>query len=310
VPGTPSLTESGDTDPRSAPIARIAAGVDGFREGRDAATLASMIARAAGAELLLVAVHPDPMIVLPAEIGWTGMRKEAERFLRETREAVAPGARIVVETDWSVPRALERVVQRERRDLLVVGSSRRGPEGRVGIGSRTRQLLSHSRCALAVAPRGLSEQPAQRLARIGVGYDGAPESEAALALAGSLALCAGATLWVWGVVDDRVPVVGWKPAAVQDQVLAMWEELLKPQAAALLERARSASEATEAGLAEVDVRRGRPADALMELCEHVDLLVIGSRRWGGAARILLGGTGEALLHGASAAVLVVPRTGV
>ncbi len=306
MPGTQSFTESGESDQRSAPIARIAAGVDGYPEGRDAATLASRIARAAGAELMLVAVHPDPMVVLPAEIGWTGMRKEAERFLRETRDAVAPGARIVVETDWSVPRALERVVQREHRDLLVVGSTRRGPEGRVRIGTRTRQLLSQGRCALAVAPRGLSEQPARRLTRIGVGYDGSPESETALALAGSLALGATATLWVRGVVDDSVPMVGWKPV-LQEQVLAMWEELLEPQVAALLERAQSASEATGAELAEVDVRRGRPADAVVELCEQVDLLVIGSRRWGAIARVLLGGTREALMQGASAAVLVVPR---
>ena len=265
-----------------------------------------MIARAAGAELMMVAVHPDPMVVLPAEIGWTGMRKEAQRVLRETRDAVAPDARILVETDWSVPRALERVAQREHRDLIVVGSSRQGPEGRVRIGSRTRQLLSHSRCALAVAPRGLSEQPARRLTRIGVGYEGAPESEAALALAGALAVSAGATLWVRAVIDDRVPMVGWQ-SAVREQMLAMWDELLAPNIAALLERTQSASEATGAELAEVDVRRGRPADALMELCEQVDLLVIGSRRWGGAARVLLGGTGEALMHDATAAVLVVPR---
>ena len=304
--GTPSFTRSGETDPRSVRIGRIAAGVDGYREGRDAATLASMIAGAAGAELMLVAVHPDPMVVLPAEIGWTAMRKEAERFLRETRDAVAPGARIVVETDWSVPRALERVAQRERRDLVVVGSSRRGPEGRVRIADRTRQLLSHSRCALAVAPRGLSEQPARRLTRIGVGYDGAPESEAALVLAGALAVSAGATLSVRAVVDDRLPMVGWQ-SAVREQVLEMWDELLAPHIAALLERAQTASEATGAALAEVDVRRGRPADALLELCEQVDVLVIGSRRWGGAARVLLGSTGEALMHEASAAVLVVPR---
>jgi len=309
VSGTPSFTRPGETNPHPKPIARIAAGVDGYREGRDAAALASMIAGAARAELLLVGVHPDPMVVLPAEIGWTGMRKEAQRFLRETRDTVAPGARIVVETDWSVPRALERVVQREHRDLLVVGSSRRGPAGRVRIGDRTRQLLSHSRCALAVAPRGLSEQPARRLTRIGVGYDGAPESESALALAGALAVSAGATLSVRSVVDDRVPMVGWQ-SAVREQVLAMWDELLAPHIAALLERAQSASEATGAELAEVDVRRGRPADALMELCEQVDVLVIGSRRWGGAARVLLGRTGEALMHDASAAVLVVPRAEV
>ena len=304
--GVTSLTRSGETDPRSAPIVRIAAGVDGYREGRDAALLASTIARASGAELMLVAVHPDPMVVLPAEVGWTGMRKDAERVLRETRDTVAPGARLAVETDWSVPRALERVVQREHRDLLVLGSSRRGAEGKVRIGSRTRQLLSHSGCALAVAPRGLSEQPPQRLARIGVGYDGAPESEAALAVAGALAVRAGATLQVRGVIDDSLPMVGWQ-ATGREQVLEIWDELLEPQVAALLERARSASEATRAQLAEVDVRRGRPADALLEMCEQVDLLVIGSRRWGGAARVLLGRSGEALLHDASAAVLVVAR---
>ena len=300
---------AGEAYSRSAPIARIAAGVDGYREGRDAATLASMIARAAGADLMLVAVHPDPMVVLPAEIGWTGMRKEAERLLRETRDALAPGARIAVETDWSVPRALERVVQREHRDLLAVGSSRAGPEGRVRIGNRTRQLLGHSRCALAVAPRGFSEQPSRRLARIGVGYDGAPESEAALALAGALAVNAGATLRVRSVVDDRVPMVGWQ-SAVREQVLAMWDELLAPHIAALLERAQSAAEATGAELAEVDVQRGRPADALLEMCEHVDLLVIGSRRWGEAARVLIGRTGEALMHDASAPVLVAARPAV
>jgi nucleotide-binding universal stress UspA family protein len=305
MPKTPR-SDSSETYPRSAPIARIAVGVDGYREGRDAATLASMIAGAAGAALMLVAVHPDPMVVLPAQIGWTAMRREAERSLRETRDALAPGARLLVETDWSVPRALERVVQRERRDLLVVGSSRRAPEGHVSIGNRTRQLLSHSRCALAVAPRGLSDQPAPRLTRIGVGYDGAPESEAALALAGALALSAGARLRVRAVVDDRVPMVGWHSAA-QDQVLAMWDELLSPHIAALLERAQSASEATGAEVEQVDVWRGRPADALTELCEEVDLLVIGSRRWGGAARVLLGRTGEALMHGAPAPVLVVPR---
>jgi nucleotide-binding universal stress UspA family protein len=53
--------------------------------------------------------------------------------------------------------------------------------------------------------------------------------------------------------------------------------------------------------------RGRPADRLLELCADVDLLVIGSRRWGAVARLMLGSTGEALMHDASCPVLVVPR---
>jgi nucleotide-binding universal stress UspA family protein len=35
--------------------------------------------------------------------------------------------------------------------------------------------------------------------------------------------------------------------------------------------------------------------------------VIGSRRWGAAARLLLGSIGEALMHSARCPVMVVPR---
>ena len=285
-------------------VNRIAAGVDGNPEGRDAAVLGSLIARATGAELLLVAVHPDPLMVVPAELGWTAMREQALAVLRETRDAVASDARIVVETDWSVPRALARVVEREHRDLLVVGSSRAGADGLVHIGSRTRQLLDQSSCSLAVAPRGMRERTEHQLARIGVGFDGSPDSEAALTLAGGLAMAAGARLTIRGVVDDRLPMVGWSPA--QAEVLAIWSELIEPQVDALQARAQRAGNATGAN-AEVGVERGHPADALIELSAGVDLLVIGSRRWGTTARVLLGSTGEALMRGASCPVLVVPR---
>ena len=300
-----SSSTSAAVDPGAHAIERIAVGINGFDEGRDAAALGAMIARATGAELLLVAVHPDPLVVLPRELGWTGLRKHAEASLRETRDALAPGARIDVETDWSVPRALERVVRRERRDLLVLGSSRRGPDGCVRIGKRTRQLLCHCTCALAVAPRGLGTRPARELARLGVGYDGGPESGAALSVAGSIAHAADAKLSVRGVVDDRLPGVGWTQSE-RKRVEAMWDELLEPEIRSLREDAQRAAGAASAA-AEVEVARGRPADALAALGDQVDLLVIGSRRWGAVARVLLGSTGEALMHDARCPIMVVPR---
>lgn len=60
-------------------------------------------------------------------------------------------------------------------------------------------------------------------------------------------------------------------------------------------------------MVDIDIVRGRPADALVALSGRVDLLVIGSRRWGPAARVLLGSTGEALLHDGACPVLAVPR---
>ena len=46
----------------------------------------------------------------------------------------------------------------------------------------------------------------------------------------------------------------------------------------------------------------------MRACsEAVDLLVVGSRRWGPMARIVTGGVGETLVTDASCSVLIVPR---
>jgi nucleotide-binding universal stress UspA family protein len=290
---------------KPAAVARIAAGVDGYLEGRDAAVLGATIAQAVGAELMLVAVHPDPLVPMPPDSGWKALHAQAEALLRDTRDTLAPGARITVETDWSVPRALERVVKRDHHDLLVVGSSRHAPDGQVRIGKRTRQLLCHSQSALAVAPRALSERQLQRLARVGVGYDGSAESNAALALAGTLADAAGAKLLVRGVVDDRMPRVGWTGLGGA-LTAAGWDEVIEQELASLDQQARRAAE--KAGTrVQVEIVKGRPADALLKLSGDVDLLVIGSRRWGAVARLIVGSTGEALMHGAGCPVLVVPR---
>ena len=285
-------------------IARIAAGIDGFPEGRDAAALGQSLAKATGAELMLVAVHSTAPLPTPPELSYGNLRKQSQVMLREVRDSLAPGARTLTATDHSVPRALHRVVHRHHRDLLVVGSSRQGPEGRVRIGKRTRQLLCHFECALAVAPRGLHAKPRLDLRRIAVGYDGDPESGAALALAASIASGAGADLHVRAVVDDRLPV--FARSALGRLVEDEWNEAISAEMDELRGRAVAAGERIKAQL-EVEVARGRPADLLLELSQHVDLLVIGSREWGPRARLLLGSTGEALMHDSACAVLAVPR---
>jgi nucleotide-binding universal stress UspA family protein len=299
-------TRAAGKDSRRQTIARIAVGVDGYPEGRDAAALAAAIAGVTAADVLLVAVHPDPLVVLPRGMDWTSLRKDAEKTLKEVRDSDASGARIVAETDLSVPRALHRVLRREHRDLLVVGSSRHAPEGRVRIGKRTRQLLCHFECALAIAPRGIHARPPVALGRIGVGYDGSPESEAALALAASIATNARAELHVRSVVDDRIPPIGFSALARGGAAMPIWEEAVVAEIGSLGELQESAMKVLDTD-ARCEVVRGRPADALLALAGEVDLLVIGSRRWGPVERVLLGSTGEALLHDAPCAVLTVPR---
>ncbi len=294
------------TDPRGSGargMARIAVGIDGFPEGRDAAALGHLLAQATGADLMLVAVHSPALLPAPPELSFISQRQEAQRILREVRATEAPDSRTATASDISVPRALLRVVRRHHCDLLVVGSTREGLEGRVQIGDRTRQLLGQFKCALAVAPRGIHADP-PRLCRVGVGYDGGPESEAALALAASIALGAGAELRVQAVVDDRLPPFAW--SRVGGILATEWDEAVEDEMDQIRKQAAEAARQTPAPV-DVAVARGRPSDALLKLSETVDILVIGSRRWGPTKRLLLGSTGEALMHGAGCPVLAVPR---
>ena len=278
-------------------------GVDGHVSGRDPVALASQLARASGGELMLIAIYEEPLLepLVPSELGWTSGRKQARAMLAATRDSLAPEARIVVESNALVWRGLCCVSEREHRDLLVVGSGRRAGDGQVRLGERARDLLYHLGCPLAIAPRGIGNRDQTRLERIGVGFDDGPEARAALELAGSLALEAGAQLEVRGVVDEHVPGVPIpKPGGLEhDAVVA-------ERSKSLLQGTLAASRATGAAV-RVDVTRGDAPDALFELAAGVDLLIIGSGRSGPPNRVSLGKTGSALLHGAPCPVLIVPR---
>jgi nucleotide-binding universal stress UspA family protein len=284
-------------------IELIAVGIAGGAADRDAALLATTIADATGAGVVLVAVHPDLPPSVARRIGATETRALAA--VQEIRGFMAPGARTVVESDRSVAHALARVVVREEVDLVVVGSSRGAPEGRVQIGRRTRQLLGTTGCALAVAPRGLCSQGKLELRAIGVGYDGTPEAAEALWQAGSLARAAGARLRVRAVVDDRLPYMGVMPADGAE-LQAIWDDVVQPDVESLRADAERASLATGADVV-VEVGAASPIGELLALSQEVDLLAIGSRHWGSPASVLLGGTGEELMHCASCSMMVAPR---
>jgi len=108
------------------------------------------------------------------------------------------------------------------------------------------------------------------------------------------------------VVDDRLTSLALARPRKGEAEQGQWDETVAVEASRRQEEAEVALRATGAS-GRVRARRGRPADALLDLSANVDLLVIGSRRWGPMIRVLLGSTGEALLHDAVCPVLVVPR---
>jgi nucleotide-binding universal stress UspA family protein len=155
-----------------------------------------------------------------------------------------------------------------------------------------------------MTPRGLHEHPELRLRRIRVDHAAGAESRGALNLAASIAIVARAKLTVQTVVDDRrLPF--WS-SGLAKAGLEEWDEAISAEVGRRRDEARAVAQAI-GGRARTDLKRGRPADALRVLSQQVDLLVIGSRRWGPGARMPLGSTGEALPQDAASSVLVVPR---
>jgi nucleotide-binding universal stress UspA family protein len=285
-------------------LSQVAAGIDAYAQSEDAAALASLLARAVSADLMLISVEPDLRLVIPG-FDWKTMRTQTERLLHRIREQYAPEADLRIETDLATWRGLERCVRHEHRDLLVIGSSRRGEAGAVCIGKHARQLFDHLSCAVAIAPSGYRNAEDRRLRRVGVGCDGSPESRVALAVAAQLAAAAGAELLVEGVIDDRVPSLGWREVWMGGAVEA-WDEMLDKECGRLSTDLEQA--VAELGVqAEVRTQTGRPSDVLLARSREVDLLVVGSRRWGPVAHLLLGGTGEALAHSAWCPLILVPK---
>jgi nucleotide-binding universal stress UspA family protein len=233
------------------------------------------------------------------------MREQSEELLRCARRVLGDD----VEADYrtvsaaSESRGLHELADQEQAEAVVVGSTHRGPLGRTVTGSTRDRLLQGSGCPVAVAPRGLREQPPPALRSVAVAFVDTPEAHRALDFAATLAQRSGARLRLLSVVPPRAEV--FAPLAGRDT-----EE-------AFVARAR---EVFRRGLDEALAGLGDRVEATPELLEgdvvdtlatldrrDADLLVCGSRGYGPLRRVLLGGVSSRLLRRAACPLLVVPR---
>ena len=275
----------------------------------DGLALARLVAGATGARLLIA--HVAPRGVSAADGPWLTRGKalrehaDAERLLERLRKEVAPELRADTRllACSSVPRGLHELAEAEACDLLVLGSSRHGPVGRVLTGSVAGRLVQGAPCAVAVAPRGFAAQDAE-LRRLAVAFDGSPESKVALRHAAALAAAAGAHLRLIAAVE---PVVF--PAFVNVPSGDAYAEMVRARREFLEGEIDAATAALAADLVvETRVLDGDAIDAICRGAEYgVDLLVVGSRGWGPVRRVLLGSVSSRLLRVAPCPLLVVPR---
>jgi nucleotide-binding universal stress UspA family protein len=284
--------------------------VDPLRDDIAPVALGLMLARLTSAPLLLAGAYPVDLHVDRVYPELTrASAVDAEQGMSRFRALVeeAPGPRVPVSTTVVASagfpaRALHDLAEHQEASLLVLGSSRRGPVGRVLPGAVTDRLLHGAPCPVAVAPGGFSfEDAADGPRLIGVAFTDTPDGRAALARACVLAAPARGLVRVLTVSEPLDPlIVGALDATALEYVRSARDDT----AATVLRRGLDAVSADRSAGGEI--LTGLPADALAAASDDLDLLVCGSRGYGPVRTLLLGGTSHALVRKAACPVLVIP----
>ena len=279
----------------------IVVGYDGRLEGRDAVALGASLARALEEPLLVASVHQSPETALGFSAG--DLRARAEQTAADGA-AQAPAdleRRHVAVLGRSPAQGLHDFAEEERPTALVVGSSHRGPFGRVIAGRVASRLFAGAPCPIDVAPRGYARHPDTQLRSIGVGFDDSPESWNAIQRAAKLGVAAGATL---RVIHALHPVIA--PPMAPEESERLTRELRASRERALNRAAASVSNDLHA---ETSLLIGDPVLVLEhEASRGLDLLVLGARGYGPLRRVLLGSVSTEVVCHSPCPVLVVPRS--
>jgi nucleotide-binding universal stress UspA family protein len=286
----------------------ILIGVDGSPGSDDALAFAQPLAAESGATVLLAsAFRYDDTPSRASNLAFRNdLKAEAERTLRRAADRLERIDPARVETtaiaSTSPARALDGLAQSHHVELIVVGSAHTGRLGRIVPGSTAERLLHGAPCPVAVVPKGYRPQHGAQRPQIGVAYDGSQESEAALHAATRIATALGGQLRVIKVFDATsyaAPALMGGPGYTEMR-------------ATIEQDVEDSLEDTIAGLPEAVhpepvFLTGDVVHELVTQSTGLDLLVAGSRGYGPARAVLLGGVTGRLIREAACPLLVVPR---
>lgn len=276
--------------------------VDATERSVDPLALGKLLANATRAPAVLVSVFPYDPLADPRGTELAGVREQARGILLELgEEAGVEDADADVVASNLAARELQSMTERDTTGVIVVGSTSRGPVGRLLPGGVGERLLAGSACPVAIAPRGYAEHPAASLRRIGVAFDGSDESRHAMDAARDLARSSGADVRVITVFER----VAFGAAATLHTGGVSFNELKRRELRGALDELLAAQ--PEDLSIEGSFLEGTAGEVLVEQSAELDLLVTGSRGYGPRAAVLLGTTTHKLMRAARCPGLVTPR---
>jgi nucleotide-binding universal stress UspA family protein len=271
--------------------------------GPDVLTFCRTWVKASGRPLRVVTVYPGraPIGMGRTDPEWVAYnREEAEKLLQEARALLSDvPAEFTSVGSHSASRGLNEVMEAEPGAMVVLGSRKTRGVRRTAPGSTADRLLQGAPGPVCLVPWDYEQHPADPIRRVAVAYVDTPDARAALTAAVDVARELDAELQLVSVLPDTrvLPALG-EPRRFAAEQRAAYQEALDAAASTVPKDVRT----------RVRLLDGPVVDALADLRpDDTDLLVCGSRGYGPALRVLLGGVSSRLLRHARVPVVVVPR---
>lgn len=265
------------------PITRILVGVEFTDAGQCALNEASLVARLFGAEVVLLHSLPD---VQAGERDAAAVVTHAERMLEKVAtDLEADDIRVVRPFFMAVGRppadALLAAIVEVRPDLTVLGAGTKTSMDRVIVGATAERVVRESPQAVWLTRPGKDHGTVERIV---CAVDASAPAAEALAAAAFLARTFVAELHTLAVL----------PAEDANGDRALREVLARIDLHGIDHH--------------IALRHGKPAVKIVEAASELkaDLLVLGSARRTGVARLLHGNTAEKVLRQVPCSLLVVP----
>ena len=288
-------------------VTRVVIGYDGSEASQDALAFGLTWCRSTGDVPVIATVYPEerPLGTGRVDAEWAAyVREQAEIIQDNARAKIGDAALYRNVASTSAAHGLADLTEHVEAAMVIVGTSRETGFARSLLGSSTERLLHGTTVPVTVVPPGWRQTASDRITSMGVAYIETRDAREALRVAVRAAQRIPARLALYSVVGRSPERYSYLVGRADEQ--------------AFVEKAResfsTALEFAAAGVPpELEPRpvllEGAVVESLAALGpDDVDLLVCGSRGYGPARRVLLGGVSSRLIRQARLPVAVVPRS--
>jgi nucleotide-binding universal stress UspA family protein len=277
--------------------------------GQEALALARVLTARADTSVLVCVVTPEvwgyPSLARVDQEYGQFLDEYAKDTLSQARAVLGEAAHIRYErvVAASATEGLTRTAERERADVIVLGSARDSTIGRLLLGGVTDAILHVAPVPVAIAPRGYAQTTP--LSRVTVAFSGGEAARStvlhALGLAGAFQVPLRVVSFA---VRDRQMFPTFGDHEAEAVVMQGWLE----QAQAALQTVREQIGVTGYQV-ETDVGVGPTwDDALAGLSwQDGEILLLGSSRLGPLQRVFLGSNAAKIMRASRVPVIVLPR---